>query len=150
MTMPRAVPRRTSCGVLVSDGPNLLIGRAPRSPFWDIPKGGAEAGEAFEEAALRELREETGLRAPGEALRPLGVHAYLRGKDLALFTWRVEAMPDPATLRCTTYFRLPGGGRLPEFDAFAVVAWDEALERVGRNLARVISGLRATPGWPFG
>ncbi len=150
MGKPHGAPRRTSCGVLVSDGPHVLLGHAPRSPLWDIPKGGAEPGEPFEDAAMRELREETGLVVPRPALRPLGVHGYLRGKDLALFAWPVERMPDPAGLRCTTYFRLPGGGRIPEFDRFAVLPWEEALARMGRNLARVIAGLRAGENWPFG
>ena len=53
--------RQTSCGVIVSDGERILLGHAARSPRWDIPKGVAEPGEDFAEAAARELREETGL-----------------------------------------------------------------------------------------
>jgi 8-oxo-dGTP pyrophosphatase MutT (NUDIX family) len=136
-----AKPRRTSCGVLVTDGDRLLIGRNPLSRLWDIPKGLADPGEDFAAAALRELREETGLTPPPEALAPLGLHTYMPGKDLALFLWRPTAMPDPAALVCTTYFRR-GGGRLPEIDAFAVLPWSEALARVGRNLARVLNTLR--------
>ena len=78
---------KTSCGVIVGDGERILLGHATRSPRWDIPKGEAEPGEDFAAAAARELHEETGLTvAPGE-LTALGVHAYLRGKDLALFAW---------------------------------------------------------------
>ena len=149
MPRPPAKPPRTSCGVVVSDGAQVLLGHATRSVLWDIPKGVAEAGEAFVQAAARELREETGLRVAPSALLELGVHPYLRGKDLALFAWRPEAMPDPATLRCTSFLPRAGGGWVPEFDRFTVLPWDEALGCVGKNLARVLAGLRGRPDWPF-
>jgi len=140
--------RRTSCGVVVTDGPRVLLGRFARGVLWDIPKGLADPGEGFREAALRELREETGLAAPPEALRDLGLHRYRPGKDLALFLWPVAAMPDPATLVCHSRFRLRDGTWLPEFDAFAVLPWAEALGRVGGNLRRVLEEVRAGPDWP--
>jgi 8-oxo-dGTP pyrophosphatase MutT (NUDIX family) len=141
--------RRTSCGVVVTDGALLLLGRFTGRALWDVPKGVAEPGEGFAAAAARELREETGLEAPPDALLDLGVHRYLPGKDLALFLWRVEAMPAPEGLRCTSFFRASDGALLPEFDAFAVLPWAEALPRVGKNLRRVLGEVRAGPGWPF-
>ena len=145
----RAGRWRTSCGVVVTDGALLLLGRFARRTLWDIPKGVAEPGEDFAAAALRELREETGLEAPPGALRDLGVHRYLPGKDLALFLWRVDAMPAPEGLRCTTFFRAADGALVPEFDAFAVLPWAGALARVGRNLRRVLGEVRAGREWPF-
>jgi 8-oxo-dGTP pyrophosphatase MutT (NUDIX family) len=131
--------KTTSCGVIVTDGRRLLLGHASRSPRWDIPKGGAEPGESLAEAARRELQEETGLTAPEAALIPLGVKIYLRNKDLALFAWGVDALPDPATLSCSATFTLPNGARLPEFDRFGLFTLDEALTLVGKNLARLLS-----------
>lgn len=144
-----AGPWRTSCGVVVTDGAAVLLGRFARRALWDVPKGLAEPGEGFAAAAARELREETGLEAPPGALRELGVHRYLSGKDLALFLWRVEAMPAPEGLRCTSFFRAADGTLVPEFDGFAVLPWAEALPRVGRNLQRVLNAVRAGPAWPF-
>lgn len=138
--------RVTSCGVLVTDGERILLGHATRSPRWDIPKGLAEPGETPCQAALRELQEETGLRAPAGALRDLGRHAYRPGKDLALFAWAPPAMPDPATLICTSRFTARDGTLLPEFDRFGLFAWDEALSRVGRNMARILAEMRAWRG----
>jgi 8-oxo-dGTP pyrophosphatase MutT (NUDIX family) len=134
--------RITSCGVLVMDGPRILLGHATRSPRWDIPKGLAEPGESLRQAATRELEEETGLRVPPGELRDLGVHAYLRNKDLALFAWIPATAPDPARLTCSATFALPNGAVLPEFDRFGLFTWDETLTRVGRNLARVLGEVR--------
>ncbi|MFH5926538.1 NUDIX domain-containing protein [Roseomonas xinghualingensis] len=114
-----------------------------------FPRGVASPGEAFVEAAIRELREETGLKVSAPELIDLGVHAYLRGKDLAIFAWRTAVMPDAASLRCTSFMRLPGGGLIPEFDRFAILPWEEALGCVGKNLSRVLQELRAGPEWPF-
>jgi len=135
--------KRTSCGVLVTDGERLLLGHATRSPRWDIPKGIAEPCESFAAAAARELDEETGLIVPAHALNDLGVHSYMSGKDLALFAWTPPVMPQPETLSCRSTFLLPSGASVPEFDRFGVFAWDEALAKVGRNMARVLADVRS-------
>ena len=85
-------PRQVSCGVIVTDGKQILLGHATRSPRWDIPKGLAEAGERLAEAAARELREETGLDVEAGRLTGLGIHEYMPGKDLALFIWRPHGL----------------------------------------------------------
>lgn len=131
--------KTTSCGVIVTDGRRLVLGHASRSPRWDIPKGGAEPGEAFAAAAARELREETGLVAPQAALVPIGVFPYLRNKDLALFAWCVATLPDPKQLVCSECFALADGTRVPEFDRFGLFTREETLARVGKNLARLLA-----------
>ncbi len=137
--MPRA--RTISCGVIVTDGARLLLGHATRSPRWDIPKGMAEPGESLQAAALRELREETGLVAPAAALIELGVERYRPGKDLALFAWLPARLPDPTTLACASQFTL-GGALLPEFDRFGLFGWDEALSKVGKSLGPLLARAR--------
>ena len=58
-------------------GEILLTLRAPEKPnfpnVWEITAGGALAGESGIEAALRELREETGLKAKKEELTLLRI-----------------------------------------------------------------------------
>jgi 8-oxo-dGTP pyrophosphatase MutT (NUDIX family) len=134
--------RHTSCGVIVTDGRRLLLGHATRSPRWDIPKGMAEPDETHVAAAMRELLEETGLVVTESNLRSLGVHAYQRDKDLALFVWHRPELPPPGTLHCSSTFVLPDGAVLPEFDRFGLFTWDAAFGKVGKNLARVLTSLR--------
>lgn len=133
-----------SCGVLVTDGKRLLLGHAPLSPRWDIPKGVAEPGEDHAAAARRELFEETSLQAPEDALRPLGVFSYLPVKDLALFLWTPPVMPDPEALVCTSHF-FWRSRQWPEFDRFGLFARDEALRLVGKNMARVLATIPLVP-----
>lgn len=128
----------TSCGVIVTDGERVLLGHATRSPRWDIPKGVAEAGKSLASTAIRELSEETGLIASEAELRPLGTHAYLRGKELALFAWTPVPLPSPDSLACRSTFALPSGALVPEFDRFGWFTWDEARGKVGKNLARLL------------
>ncbi|MGI8869292.1 MAG: NUDIX hydrolase [Mycobacteriales bacterium] len=70
----------TSAGGLVVDRTELtgtgaraaLIGRRSRGGdlLWSLPKGHVESGETTEEAALREVAEETGIT--GKIIEPLG------------------------------------------------------------------------------
>ncbi len=87
---------------------------------------------------MRELAEETGLTVTEAELLPLGVHAYLRDKDLALFVCSPAEMPSPDALICRSTFVLPDGSSVPELDRFGLFDWDEALGKVGKNLARVL------------
>ncbi len=144
----QGVTRALTCGLLVTDGVHLLIGHATRSPRWDIPKGLAEPGEEAESAARRELAEETGLSAP-DMIESVGQFVYLPRKDLALFVWLVPAMPDPAALVCRSTF-LIAGKPTPEIDRFACPVWRDALPRLGRSMATVLTPIAAARGWLHG
>lgn len=133
--------RPVSCGVVVTDGRVLLLGHATRTPRWDIPKGVADPGEAFLAAACRELQEETGLVADPAALVPIGTYPYRSGKGLCLFGWVPAEMPDPKTLVCVSQFETRDGATLPEFDRFGLFSRDEAVRRVGRNMAEILAGI---------
>jgi 8-oxo-dGTP pyrophosphatase MutT (NUDIX family) len=79
--------RETSAGGLVLDRPTgatrgVLIGRIDRQGEleWVLPKGHVEPGETTEEAAVREVREETGLDAQiAAALGPID-YWFVAGK----------------------------------------------------------------------
>ena len=68
----------TSAGGLVLDhrgtgARGALIGRTDRRGrlLWSLPKGHVEPGETEQQAAVREVQEETGIR--GDVIAPLGV-----------------------------------------------------------------------------
>lgn len=69
-------------GIVSNENDEILM--IYRLEKWDFPKGKVEAGEAYEEAALREVKEETGLRdiTLGKTL-PSTFHTYeLRGEQI--------------------------------------------------------------------
>lgn len=51
-------------GVVVRGGdpPRVAVVHRPRYDDWSLPKGKLDEGEGFEQAALREVEEETGVR----------------------------------------------------------------------------------------
>jgi 8-oxo-dGTP diphosphatase len=66
MTASREFPDapRVGVGAVVLDGERVLLarrGRAPSAGKWSIPGGLVHLGERLEEAAVREVQEETGL-----------------------------------------------------------------------------------------
>ncbi|MDY4670558.1 MAG: NUDIX domain-containing protein, partial [Oliverpabstia sp.] len=56
----------TSCGgVVIYRGKILTLYKSYRNKYegWVLPKGTVEAGETFQETAIREVREESGVQA---------------------------------------------------------------------------------------
>jgi 8-oxo-dGTP diphosphatase len=67
------VPRRIEAagGVILREGLVAVVHRG-RYDDWSLPKGKLDEGESFEQAALREVLEETGLECElGEELEPV-------------------------------------------------------------------------------
>ncbi|WP_308442916.1 bis(5'-nucleosyl)-tetraphosphatase [Apilactobacillus xinyiensis] len=48
---------------MVNDKPRYLLEKSATSDFWGFPKGHVEAGENLVQAAVREIKEETGIDA---------------------------------------------------------------------------------------
>jgi 8-oxo-dGTP pyrophosphatase MutT (NUDIX family) len=79
-------------GVVVRDGQVALVHR-PRYDDWTLPKGKLDRGESFEEAAVREVEEETGLRA--RLLRELPCTTYrVGGRPKIVRYWLMEVDRD--------------------------------------------------------
>jgi 8-oxo-dGTP pyrophosphatase MutT (NUDIX family) len=79
-------------GVVIRDGQVALVHR-PRYDDWTLPKGKLDRGESFEEAAVREVEEETGLRA--RLVRELPSTTYrVGGRQKVVRYWLMEAEGD--------------------------------------------------------
>jgi 8-oxo-dGTP pyrophosphatase MutT (NUDIX family) len=76
----------------------LIVHRSPRQgSYWHVVAGGVEPGETAEEAAIRELREETGLEAPVVAPRSVVEYVYPLTEEPA----ERRAAYDPAVAEVT-------------------------------------------------
>ena len=77
-------------GILEQDGEILLVQR-PRYQDWSLPKGKLDRGETPLQAALREVREETGYRA--KALGFAGAFGYeVKGAPKVVLYWMMKPL----------------------------------------------------------
>jgi 8-oxo-dGTP diphosphatase len=72
-----------------SHGPVLALVHRPHHGEWRLPKGKLEKGESWEEAALREVREETGCEARVTSFAGAVHYSSARGPKIVLF-WNME------------------------------------------------------------
>lgn len=121
--------------VCIRDGEVLLIRRAkpPRKGEWSLPGGRIEHGERAVDAALRELREETGVEAEIVGLIDV-IDGLFPGRHYVLIDYVARwvsgepvADDDAADARF-----------LPLAEALAAVEWDET-RRVIRRAAEIIT-----------
>ena len=85
---------RAAGGVVVRGGddgrPRLAVIHRPKYMDWSLPKGKLDEGEAWDDAALREVEEETGFRC--ELGRELSAVSYRdrKGRDKLVRYWLME------------------------------------------------------------
>jgi 8-oxo-dGTP diphosphatase len=78
-------------GVVLRDGRIAVVHR-PRYDDWSLPKGKLDDGETFEDAALREVREETGLHCTlGEELSSTS-YDDRKGRSKLVRYWLMEVV----------------------------------------------------------
>jgi 8-oxo-dGTP diphosphatase len=91
---PEAAEVKASGGVVwrrAQDGSvELVVVHRPRYDDWSLPKGKLDAGETWEDAALREVEEEVGLRCRlGDELPPIDYRDN-KGRAKVVRYWLME------------------------------------------------------------
>jgi 8-oxo-dGTP diphosphatase len=82
-------------GLVVRADGRLAVIHRPRYDDWSLPKGKLEPGESFEDGALREVHEETGIRGRIVAeLPPIG-YVDRKGRDKIVRWYRMDLDGDP-------------------------------------------------------
>ncbi len=90
-----AFPRHVQAagGVILSGGRVCVIHR-PDYEDWSLPKGKLDAGERHEDAALREVHEETGLRCRLGAELSSQEYTDRKGRPKTVRWWAMEVLAD--------------------------------------------------------
>ncbi len=106
--------------MLLDGAPQVALIATRSSTRWGLPKGAVMEGETSEQAALREVKEETGLDA--EIIRPLDtIEYYFRAGD-ALIHKRVDFY----------LMRYLGGELTPQLSEVDDVKWVELRESISK------------------
>ena len=116
-----------AAGGLVIDNtvgvPRLLLVHRPKYDDWSFPKGKLDPGETFEAAAVREMREETGLEC--RIVRKLAQIKYS-------YRTRKKGRLQPKVVHYFLMERVSGDIRVPgqEVDRAAWFDFDQAAEKL--------------------
>lgn len=89
---------RAAGGVVVregDDGPEVAVVYRPRYGDWSFPKGKLDPGETSEDAALREVREETGLVCKLGAELASARYTDQHGRAKVVRYWLMTVVSDP-------------------------------------------------------
>jgi 8-oxo-dGTP pyrophosphatase MutT (NUDIX family) len=79
-----------------ADGdPEVLLVHRPRYDDWSLPKGKCDPGESYEDCALREVEEETGITAELGAQLPDVRYRDQKGRPKLVRYWVMRPAADP-------------------------------------------------------
>jgi 8-oxo-dGTP diphosphatase len=113
--------------VLDGDGLVVLVHR-PKYDDWTLPKGKLHPGESFEEAALREVEEETGLRCRLIRELPSSEYPDAKGRSKVVRYWLMEVQAETGFVPNHEVDELR---RLPLDEALALLTYDRDRDVLG-------------------
>jgi 8-oxo-dGTP diphosphatase len=82
-------------GVLVRDDGRIAVVHRPRYDDWSLPKGKLDPGESFEDGAVREVWEETGVRGRIRAELDPVEYVDRKGRDKLVRWYRMDVDGEP-------------------------------------------------------
>ncbi|GAT71259.1 NUDIX hydrolase [Planomonospora sphaerica] len=124
----------SACMLLTDEHDRVLLVKPNYRPYWAIPGGVVEAGEAPHECVTREITEELGLTVPaGELLVVDWVPPYgQRPRPMMNFLFDGGTLTDPGRIRLQT----------DELDAAEFFSWEDAATRMPDDTAARIPAAR--------
>lgn len=135
--------KQLSCGIIIRDSSNRFLAVHPTGGSWNswnLPKGLPEDGEDFIDAAIREVKEETGLLFSRSDVFPLYKFTYTKKKDLFLFETEVSNI-DLDSLECTSYFQDEFGHQQKEVDKFKMLSLERDKPLIFKPLYNILYAL---------
>ena len=115
--------KKVSAGIIITDGNRILGCKSTKR--WDLPKGEIEDKEKPIDAAVRETLEETGVKINKKDLTELGFFKYTKYKDLWLYLYVTNKLPDIKNMKCTTYFTDRYGNSILEVSGYKYIPFKD-------------------------
>jgi cytidyltransferase-like protein len=133
---------KSRVAVIITDGTNVIVGQTPQRVKYglkgncDLPKGHAHVGEDLKDAAIREVREEIGVKLPSiEQIS--GKCDYLKGTTITFFKCVLKELPHEESLKCNSFFTYKGK-EYPEIVAYHFVPLSNLTDYLYKNLAKTL------------
>ncbi len=102
---PQLTPKIAVNAIVFNENQEVLLAKRTDNGLWCVPGGHVDLGETLAQACLRELREETGLKA--DIVRLVGVYSDTKG------SLHIAQGPEWHTVRVSFLCRITGGSVKP-------------------------------------